>query len=92
MCINFIDLNTTCSKDSYPLPMIDQLVDATSDHKLLTFNDAFSGYNQIWMALEDKKKTAFITNCGLYYYRIRPFRLKNIGATYQHLMNKIFKE
>lgn len=50
MCKNFTDLNKAYPKDSYPLPLIDQLVDATSGHKLLTFMNAFSGYNQIRMA------------------------------------------
>ena len=49
MCIDFIDLNKACPKDSYPLPRIDQLVDSTVGHKLLSFMDAFSGYNQIRM-------------------------------------------
>ena len=49
MCIDFTDLNKACPKDSYPLPRIDQLVDFTAGHKLLSFMDAFSGYNQIKM-------------------------------------------
>uniref|UniRef100_A0A2N9IF11 Integrase catalytic domain-containing protein n=1 Tax=Fagus sylvatica TaxID=28930 RepID=A0A2N9IF11_FAGSY len=47
MCVDFTDLNKACPKDSYPLPRIDQLVDSTAGHKLLSFMDAFSGYNQI---------------------------------------------
>ena len=82
MCIDFIDLNKACPKDSFPLPRIDQLVDSTAGHKLLTFMDAFSGYNQIKMAKEDQEKTAFITSQGLYYYKVMPFGLKNVGATY----------
>ena len=58
-------------KDSFPLPRIDQLVDSTTRHKLLTFMDAFSGYNQILMAEEDQEKTAFVTSQGLYYYRVK---------------------
>ena len=50
MCVDFIDLNDACLKDSFPLPRIDQLVDSTTGHKLLTFMDTFSGYNQIQMA------------------------------------------
>ena len=50
MCVDFIDLNQACPKDSFPLPRIDQLVDSTVGHKLLTFMDAFSRYNQIQMA------------------------------------------
>ena len=45
MCVDFIDLNKACPKDSFPLPRIDHLVDSTAGHKLLTFMDAFSGYN-----------------------------------------------
>ena len=85
-------MEDACPKDSYPLPRIDQLMDATSDHELLTFMDAFSGYNQIRMAPEDEEKIAFITNRGLYCYRVMPFGLKNAGAIYQQLVNKIFKE
>ena len=62
MCVDFMDLNKACSKDSFPLPRIDQLVDSTTGHKLLTFMDAFSGYNQIKMAEEDQEKAAFITS------------------------------
>ena len=51
--VDFTDLNKACSKDSFPLPRIDQLVDSTAGHKLLTFMDAFSGYNQIKMAEKD---------------------------------------
>ena len=45
MCVDFTDLNKACPKDSYPLPRIDQLVDSTAGHRLLSFMDAFSGYN-----------------------------------------------
>ena len=62
MCADFIDLNKACLKDSFPLPRIDQLVDSTTGHKLLTFMDAFLGYNQIKKAEEDQEKTAFITS------------------------------
>ena len=82
MCVDFTDLNKACSKDNFPLPRIDQLVDSTVGHKLLTFMDAFSGYNQIKMAEEDQEKTTFITSQGLYCYRVMPFGLKNAGDTY----------
>ena len=92
MCVNFTDLNKACPKDSFPLPRIDQLMDSTVSHKLLTFMDAFSGYNQIKMAEEDQAKTAFITSQGLYCYKVMPFGLKNAGATYQRLVNKMFNK
>ena len=47
MCVDFTDLNKACPKDSYPLPHIDQLVDSMTGHRLLSFMDAFTGYNQI---------------------------------------------
>ena len=92
MCINFTDLNKACLKDNFPLPRIDQLVDSTAGHKLLTFMDTFLGYNQIKMAKEDQEKTAFITSQGLYCYKVMPFKLKNTGATYQRLINKMFSK
>ena len=54
--------------------------------------DAFSGYNQITMHPSDQEKTSFITNQGLYYYKMMPFGLKNAGVTYQRPVNKLFKE
>ena len=53
ICVDFTDLNKTCLKYSFPLQRIDQLVDSTVEHKLLTFMDAFSGYNQIKMVEKD---------------------------------------
>ena len=79
-------------KDCYPLPRIDQLVNATYGHQLLSFMDASSGYNQIQMDPNDEEKTAFITNQGLYCYKVTSFGLKNAGATYQRLVNKMFEE
>jgi hypothetical protein len=92
MCIDFTDLNKACPKDSSPLPRIDLLVDSTSGHQLLSFMDAFSGYNQIQMAEVDQEKTSFITDRGLYCYKVMPFGLKNAGATYQRLVNKMFEK
>uniref|UniRef100_A0A2N9ELT3 RNase H type-1 domain-containing protein n=1 Tax=Fagus sylvatica TaxID=28930 RepID=A0A2N9ELT3_FAGSY len=92
MCVDFTDLNKACPKDSYPLPRIDQLVDSTAGHKLLSFMDTFSGYNQIQMEEEDQEKTAFIISRSLFCYKAIPFGLKNAGATYQRLVNKMFHD
>ena len=92
MCVDFTDLNRACPKDSFPLPRINQLVDSTTDHKLLTFMDAFSRYNQIKMVEEDQEKTAFIMSQGLYCYKVMPFGLKNARDTYQRLVNKMFRK
>ena len=90
MCINFIDLNKACPKDNFSLPRIDQPVDSTAGHKLLSFMDAFSRYNQILMDEDDQEKTSFVTSQGLYCYKVMPFELKNAGATYQRLGNHMF--
>ena len=57
MCVDFTYLNKACPKDSYPLPRIDTLVDSTTRHQLLSFIDAFSGYNQIKMEEANQEKT-----------------------------------
>ena len=87
MCVDFTDLNKACQKDSYPLPRIDTLVDSTTRHEILSFMDAFSGYNQINMNEDDQERTSFVTSQGLFCYKMMSFRLKNAGATYQRLMN-----
>ncbi|XP_020686072.1 uncharacterized protein LOC110102197 [Dendrobium catenatum] len=91
MCVDYTDLNKACPKDSFPLPRIDQLVYATSGHQMLSFMDAYSGYNQIQMDPADEEATSFQTDKGLYCYLVMSFGLKNAGATYQRLMNKVFK-
>ena len=89
LCIDFIDINKACPKDSFPLPRIDLIVDATASHELLSFMDAFSGYNQISMDPGDQEKTSFVTAQGTYCYRVMLFGLKNTRATYQRLVNRM---
>ena len=90
MCVNFTNLNKAYHKDNYPLPRIDQLVDSTVGHRLLSFMVAFSKYNQIRMDETYQEKTSFVTNQGLFCYKVMPFGLKNVGATYQRLVNHMF--
>jgi hypothetical protein len=90
VCIDFTDLNKACPKDPFPLPKIDQLVDATSGHQRMSFLDAFKGYHQIALNPTDQEKTAFITSRGIFCYKVMPFGLKNAGATYQRMITKMF--
>ena len=90
MWIDFTNLNKTCPKDSYPLPRVNVLVNSTARHQLLSFMDAFLGYNQIQMHEHDQEKTSFVTSQGLFCYRVMPFGLKNADVTYQRLMNRMF--
>ena len=92
MCVDFTNLNKACPKDSYPFPRVNVLVDSTARHQLLSFMDAISGYNQIRMHEADQEKASLITSQGLFCYKVMPFGLKNAGATYQRLMNKMFAQ
>ncbi|XP_022558234.1 uncharacterized protein LOC111206141 [Brassica napus] len=92
VCIDLTDLNKSCRKDPFPLPHIDKLVDAMAGHQLMSFMDAFSGYNQILMKPEDQEKTSFMTSQGIYCYKVMPFGLKNAGSTYQRLVNMMFTD
>ena len=82
VCVDNTDLNEACPKDRFPLPSIDQIVNATAGHGILSFLDTFSGYHHIPMHPLDVEKIAFITPHGLYYYNVMSFGLKNAGATY----------
>ena len=90
VCVNYTDLNEACPKDSFPLPHIDRIVDATAGHGIMSFLDALSKYHQIPMHAPDVEKTTFITPHGLYCYNVMPFGLKNAGATYQRMVNRVF--
>ena len=92
LCIDFTYLNKACPKDSFPLPRIDLIVDATVGRELLSFIDAFSDYKQISMDPSNQEKTLFVTGRGTYYYRVMLFKLKNAGATYQRLVNRMFQK
>ena len=91
MCVDFTDLNKACPKDPFPMPKIDQLVDATVGHPQMSFLNAFQGYHQIPLALDDQEKTAFVTPIGNYHYKVMSFGLKNAGSTYQRMMSRMFE-
>ena len=90
MCVDFTDLNKACLKDSYPLLSIDALMDSASGCRMLNFLDDFSRYNQIKMYPKDECKTTFMTELSCYCYILMHFGLKNAGATYQRLMDRVF--
>ena len=92
VCVDFTNQNNACPKDIFSLPKIDLIIDVTSKYKLLSFMDAFSGYHQIKMHPPNIENTYFITERGLYYFKVMPFGLKNTGATYQRLVNRMLKE
>ena len=73
------------------MPCIDEIVDAAGGHGILLFLDALSRYHHVPMHLPDVEKMTFITSHGLQCYDVMPFGLKNVGATYQRLVTKIFR-
>ncbi|GKC85674.1 reverse transcriptase domain-containing protein [Tanacetum coccineum] len=91
MCIDFKDLNKACPKDLYPLPEIDWKIESLMGFKYKCFLDAYKGYHQIQMAKKDEEKSAFHTDKGIFCYTKMPFGLKNVGATYQRLVDTIFE-
>ena len=91
VCVDYTDLNDACPKESFPLPRIDQIVDASARHGMLPFLDAFSRYHQIPMYPPDAEKTTFITPHGLFCYDVMAFGLKNTRATYKRLVTKMFR-
>ncbi|GAA0171787.1 hypothetical protein LIER_25742 [Lithospermum erythrorhizon] len=92
VCVDFKDLNHTCPKDDFPLPIPELMIDAITGHEALTFMDGSSGYNQIRMDPEDEKLIAFRTPKGVYCYKVMTFGLKIAGTTYQRAMQKVFDD
>nr|GEW83758.1 reverse transcriptase domain-containing protein [Tanacetum cinerariifolium] len=90
MCIDFKDLNKACAIDGYSLPEIDWKVDSLCGFPFTCFLDAYKGYHEIQMETKDEEKIVFITSQGIFCYTKMPFGLRNVGATYQRLVDKAF--
>ncbi len=88
-CVDYRKLNQTTKKDSYPLPRVDDLLDALSDARWFSTLDLASGYWQVELDPADREKTAFTTSHGLYEFRVMPFGLCNAPSTFQRLMELV---
>ena len=92
MCVDFKLLNRHVIRDNYPLPRIEQSMDALKGTRVFSTMDLQSAYYQVEVAEEDKAKTAFCTPVGIFEFNRMPFGLSNAPATYKRLMQQVFQE
>ncbi len=89
--MDYRKLNDTTHKDTYPLPRIDDILDALLGAKYICSIDLNSGYRQIKVADKENEKTAFGSHLGLYEFLCMPFGLTGAPAMFSRLMDKVLE-
>ncbi|GKC99718.1 reverse transcriptase domain-containing protein [Tanacetum coccineum] len=88
--VDFTNINKACIREPHPLPAAEQKAEGLHKYRLKCFLNAYKGYHQIPIAEKDEEKTSFFIREGVFCYKRLPFALKNAGATYQRLIDKVF--
>jgi hypothetical protein len=92
ICIDFKKLNATTKKDSYPLPLINEVLNTIGGYEAYSFLDGCSRYHQIFIPPKDRYKITFVTYWGAFIWKVMLFGVKNGPQTYQRVVTKTFKE
>jgi len=91
ICIGFKKLNANTKKNPYPLPFTNEVLNIIARYEAYFFLDGYSRYHQIFMIIEDRYKITFVTNWGVFIWKVMPFGVKNEPLTYKKTITKAFK-
>jgi hypothetical protein len=92
VCVDYKSLNSSCVHDPFPTPFTDEVLEQVAGKESYSFTDGFSGYHQVRIVEEDKRKTTFITEWGSFAYNVMPFGLKNAPAVFSRIVIASFRE